>query len=497
MTHPPPSRLSGFRRLRSPRSTSGLSGSRIWRWTAHPGVGVLLLLVLAVFLIWRGEPQPSSRPSGTSVAVSGTSSAATGTLPTMLVIRGDRVEQLDRGNVKVIPLPAAAEPRSLMTSRGLSVVLALVNDRQRAYAVTAKLHVIDLGFADAVLPSVRGAAAVIVETAVVDPGVVPLPSPATSPSSATGSTGSTSASTPPSRQQPDLRNFAIRRYDADGLAVQSLSELPDGFRAAVDTPVGLTIWQPVNRVFDAGLEQESLSAAARLIRPDGTERPLGPVHPLAVTASQLLVWDVAVRRFGLMPLRYATSTATSTASPTTTASSAPTKQKTNGRPAASASPTPTLVAGTKWFLPTRGMLLVTGPAAFNPDDSAFAVYAQVGSRRRLVVAELKNLGTDQVEVLVLAQPPARTAAVPSGSQTLITPSGRSGPPTGSPSASSTAPALAPDGYPISAPLTPIWLGQTVVAVGLDSTVIGYHPGSPLSSQLDLGLTDVRALALAP
>ena len=68
----------------------------------------------------------------------------------------------------------------------------------------------------------------------------------------------------------------------------------------------------------------------------------------------------------------------------------------------------------RWFLPTRGMLLVTGPATFNPDGSAFAVYAQVGSRRRLVVAELQNLGTDQVQVLALA-----AAAGPSRSRGAV------------------------------------------------------------------------------
>lgn len=464
---------------------------RLPRWTSHPGFGVLVLFLLAVFLIWRGEPQPSSRPSGTSVAVSGTSSAPSGSVPTLIVIRGDRLEQLKGGTHRVIPLPGEAKPESLLTAKDLTVVLAVIGDRQRAYGITSKLAVLDLGLADAVLPSVRGSAAVIVESALVDPGLVPTPRPSGSASASTSARTSTSAPT-----QPDLRDFEIRRYDSNGRIVQAATLLPDGFRAAVDTSVGLTVWQPVNRVFDAGVEQESLSAAARLIRPDGSERELGPVHPLATTANQLLVWDVAVRRFGLMPLHYATSTATSTASPSVSPS--PTKTKSN-EASASPSPTPTVVAGTRWFLPTRGMVLVTGPAAFNADASAFAVYAQVGSRRRLVVAELKNVGTDQVEVLVLAQPPAKSssAAVPSGSASVISPSPTGSSSSSEPSETPSVAGVAPDGFPISAPLSPVWWNGTVVAVGLDSTVIGYKPGSALSSELDLGLTDVTALALAP
>jgi hypothetical protein len=45
------------------------------RWTAHPGFAVVILFALAVLLIVHGEPQPSSRPSGKSVVVSGTASA--------------------------------------------------------------------------------------------------------------------------------------------------------------------------------------------------------------------------------------------------------------------------------------------------------------------------------------------------------------------------------------------------------------------------------------
>ncbi|HEU5268944.1 MAG TPA: hypothetical protein VFU36_03400, partial [Jatrophihabitans sp.] len=267
--------------------------------------------------------------------------------------------------------------------------------------------------------------------------------------------------------------------------------LPRGYRAAVDTSVGLVVWQPVNRVFDSGVIQESLSASALLIRPDASRRPLGPVHPLAADNNQLLVWDVPLRRFGVMPLHYvdstATGTATPSASPTVTASGT-----------AGPSPAPTVVAGTRWFQPTRGMLLITGPAAFSADGTAFAVYAQVGSRRRLVVAQLKDLGTDQVEVLVLNQPPAKPSSsspVPSGSLVLPSPSG-----TGStaPSPSPAVPALEPEGYPIPAPSAPVWLaGNQVVAVAQDGTVIGYQPGAVQSAELDLGLRAVQALAPTP
>jgi hypothetical protein len=155
------------------------------------------------------------------------------------------------------------------------------------------------------------------------------------------------------------------------------------------------------------------------------------------------------------------------------------------------------------------MLLVTGPAAFSAHGAAFGVYAQVGSRRRLVVAQLKNL--DQVQVLVLNQPPAKSSAVPSGSS-LVLPSpngsgagssvsgssvsGSAG--SSSAAASSTAPALEPDGFPIPAPATPLWLAaDQVVGVAQDGSVIGYRLGSLQSAQLDLGVADVRALAPVP
>jgi hypothetical protein len=479
-------------------------------WTAHPGFGLLLLFVLAVALIWHGEPQPSSRPSGTSVGVSGTAAAA-GPIPGLLVLRDGRLELLRQQRVvRTVALPQDAVPRSMLTSRGLTVVLAVADGRQRAYAITRTLTVRDLGFADAVLPAAPGKAAVVVEAALVDPGRVEPSPTATGPSaSASQPSGTTSRPLP---GPPPLRDYGIRRYDGAGQPTEPPDRLPRGYRAAVDTSVGMVVWQPVNRVFDSGVVHEALSAAALLVRPDATIRALGPVHPLAADADQLLVWDVVLRRFGVMPLRYVDSTATSTATPTAT----PSGSATPGAPESSSgpprpSPTPTLVAGTRWFLPTRGMLLVTGPAAFSADGSAFGVYAQVGSRRRLVVAQLKNL--DQVQVLVLNQPPAKSSPLPSGSS-LVLPSpngsgsgagssasgssGSSSAGSSSAAASSTASALEPDGFPIPAPATPLWLAaDQVVGVAQDGSVIGYRLGNLQSAQLDLGVADVRALAPAP
>jgi hypothetical protein len=472
---------------------------RLPRWTAQPGFGVLALLVLAIALIWHGEPQPSSRPSGTSVGVSGTASAGAA-VPPLLVLRGERLEAVQQGKVRPVALPAAAEPRSVITNRGLSVVLAVVGSRQRAYAVTARLRVSDLGYADAVLPAVRGPAAVIVESALVDPGTLPAPSDQPTPSASV--TASTSARPP---GEPPLRDFAIRRYGTDGRPLELPDRLPRGFRLGTDTDVGLVVWQPVNRIFDNGAERESLSAAALLIRPDDTLRPLGPVHPLAADSRDLLVWDVALRRFGIMPLHYATSTATSTDSPTGSPSEKPSSTARATAATGSPSPEPTVVAGTRWFLPTRGMLLVTGPAAFSADGSAFAVYAQVGSRRRLVVAQLKDLGTDQVEVLVLTQPPVHSSPAPSGSPSgTVLPHGTTTPASvsasqtsSSPEPTASSPALAPDGYPLPAPLVPLWWAGMVIGVAPDGTVISYRLGDPLSTQLDLGLSQVRALAALP
>jgi hypothetical protein len=510
-------------------------------WTKHPGFGVLVLFLLAVALIWHGEPQPSSRPSGTSVGVSGTASAG-GPIPGLLVLRDGRLELLQQQRItRTVTLPHGAVPRSLITSRGLSVVLAITDGRQRAYAVTSKLAVHDLGYADAVLPAVRGKSAVLVEATLVEPGSIdPALLASASPSSAstgssggtTGSPGITGSTTETSGEPlpgpPPLPDYEIRRYDSAGQPTEPPDRLPRGYRTAVDTSVGLVVWQPVNRVFDSGVVHESLSASALLVRPDATIRALGRVHPLAADASQLLVWDVALHRFGVMPLRYVDSTATSTATPSASESagaSDPASSSTATPTATSTKPTPapTLVAGARWFLPTRGMLLITGPAAFADDGSAFAVYAQVGSRRRLVVAQLKNLGTDQVEVLVLNQPPAKSSPVPSGSSLVLPspsgsgsssgaesssaagssrgdPSGSGGSASGSRSAtaSPTVPALESDGYPIPAPAVPIWLPDNqVVGVAQDGTVIGYRPGRVQSGALDLGVVGLRALAPAP
>jgi hypothetical protein len=487
------------------------SGRRaVLDWTAHPGVGLLVLFALAVALIWHGEPQPSSRPSGTSVGVSGTASAD-GSIPDLMVLRDGRLELLQQQRiVRTVALPPDAVPRSMLTSHGLTVVLAVVGGRQRAYAITNTLTVRDLGYADAVLPAAQGKAAVVVEAALVDPGRVDPSSTGTAGPTASASESGTPSDTAtrPLPGPPPLRDYGIRRYDSAGRPTEPPDRLPRGYRAAVDTSEGMVVWQPVNRVFDSGVVHEALSASALLVRPDATIRALGPVHPLAADDDQLLVWDVALRRFGVMPLQYITSTATSTVTPSTSATPSATESSTSpSRPR----PTPTVVAGTQWFLPTRGMLLVTGPAAFSADGSAFGVYAQVGSRRRLVVAQLKNLGTDQVQVLVLTQPPARSSPVPSGSS-LVSPSpdgeqsgsGSSGASRSSPAgsssaeASSTAPALEPDGYPIPAPATPLWLaGNRVVGVAQDGTVIGYRLGNLQSAQLDLGVTEVRALAPTP
>jgi hypothetical protein len=459
---------------------------RLPHWTAHPGFGVLVLLVLALVLIAHGEPQPSSRPSGTSVGVSGTASAP-GAVPPLIYLRDGKVELRQQRLVRTVPLPATAVPLAVVTGRELSVVLAELDGRQRAYAISKNLTVRDLGLADAVIPAATGTAAVIVESALIEPGELPQPTASAS------ATASGTATTKPPAGQPDLRDFSIRRYNSSGNPIGLSQHLPPGTRVATDTTVGLVVWQPVNRVFDAGIEQESLSAAAILIRPDDTERLLGPVHPLAANGNDLLVWDVAVRRFGVMPLRYVTSTATSTASPRTTPTASPSKTKSAS---ASPSPRPTQVAGVRWFLPTRGMVLVTGPASFNSDGSAFAVYAQVGSRRRLVVAELQNLGTDILQVLALAAPPVKPSATPSGSATLLSPSSTNST-SASGSASSTGAALEPDGYPIAAPLTPLWWQGLVVGLGTDGTVIGYQPGHQQSSLIDLGLKDIHAFAAAP
>ncbi|HJQ00979.1 MAG TPA: hypothetical protein VJ851_05225 [Jatrophihabitans sp.] len=465
---------------------------RLPSWTSHPGFGVLVLLAMAVALIAHGEPQPSSRPSGTSVGVSGTASAV-GALPPLLYLRAGHVELRQQGGVRTVALPAGAVPLAVVAGRGLDVVLAALEGRQHALAVDHRLVVHDLGLADAVLPTATGPAAVIVESAVVDPGELVQGQLA----STSGSPGPSASSTSPSASRsgagpPPLRDYLIQRYDQSGRAIGLPEALPSQTRLATDTAEGLVVWQPVSRVYDRGVPQESLSAAATLIRPDGTQRKLGPVHPLAANAENLLVWDVAVHRFGVMPLRYITSTATSTASPNSSRSeSAPVSGESGS---GSPSPQPTTVAGVRWFLPTKALQFVTGPATFRQDGSAFAVYAQVGSRRRLVVAELQSL--DTVQVLALAQPPAKSSPAPTGTPTLVSPSDTASTSTDR-SSSASVPALEPDGYPIAAPLAPLWWGAMVVGLGADGTVIGYKPGSTQSALLDLGLAGIQALAPAP
>jgi hypothetical protein len=520
---------------------------RLPHWTSHPGFGLAVLLALAVTLIVRGEPQPSSRPSGTSVGVSG-SPTAPASVPSLLVIRAGIVEARQPHNVRRVPLPGGARPLSVVTGRGMSVVLAALDGHQRAYAVQRTLEVRDLGPADAAIAAAAGPAAVLIETSLIEPGELTSSTVASPTATARPSASRRASASPSETALPDLRNFAVRRYDAAAQPVGSAQVLPAGTRMATDTAVGLVVWEPVNRVYDNGVALEPLSAAATLIRPDNSLRELGPVHPLTADATDLLVWDVARRRFGLMPLRWATSSLTSTASPSSSSgpsssgpsssgpsSSSPSSSspapsspsssspapsspaESSGSPtrkrSASASASPSTVAGTRWFFPTRGISVVTGPASFAPDGSAFAVYAQVGSRRRLVVAELQNLGTDKVEVLALVQPtvPSQSASsgrspASGGSGPVITVSGSnsagvSGSPsrfkTASPSASPSVAVVQPDGFPIQAPLAPLWWKDQVVALGTDATVVGYRPGSRQAALLDLGPKDLQAVAQMP
>jgi hypothetical protein len=492
---------------------------RLPHWTSSPGFGVAVLLVLAVILIAHGEPQPSSRPSGTSVGVSG-SPTAPAVVPALLVIRAGVVEARQSHSVRRVPLPAGARPLSVVTGRGICVVLAALDGRQRAYAVQPNLAVRDLGPADAVIPAATPTAAVLVETGLTEPGRLIGGASA----GATATASRTASASPSPTGPPDLRDFVVRRYDSSGRPVGGYRFLPAGTRMATDTAVGLVVWKPVNRVFDNGVALEPLSAAAILIRPDSSLRQLGPVHPLAADDTNLLVWDVAVRRFGVMPLRYATSTATSTATPSASSSRPQSGSPPAGTGSASSSPsaTATTVAGVRWFSPIRGITVVTGPASFAPDGSAFAVYSQVGSRRRLVVGQLQNLGTDRVEVLALVQPaapssqPVRSIAPgPSGqpgsgvtvtgsSSVGVTGSAAGSASSGSASASSTSksaspsiPALQPDGFPIPAPLSPLWWDGQVVALGPDGVVVGYRPGTNQASLLDLGAHDLQAIAELP
>jgi hypothetical protein len=454
---------------------------RLPHWTAHPGFGVAALLALAVTLIAHGEPQPAARDNGKSVVVSG-SPQAPPDLPSTLLIRKRTLELRQHGTTRIIRLPDGAVPMQVLTSRGLTVVLGVLNDRQRAYAVSKSLAVTDLGFADAMIPAVTGNAAVLVEASLTAPGRVATP--VVSPTDSTADVPTQASAAPTAA--PELRDFTYRRYDASGRAVGPAELLPSGMRLAADTAVGLTVWQPVNRVFDGGVPLEANSAAGLLIRPDGSLRSLGPVRPLAATATELLVWDVQRRQFALMPLRYATATSTATATPSV--SSTPTER-------ASPGPSPTTVAGIRYYTTTRGFI-VTGPAAFSPDAAAVAVYAQVGTRRRLVVTDAGPTLSNQIEVLALSAPQVKPSPA-----TTLTPSGSAtpGPTTAAaePSATSSAPVFEADGFPIPAPLAPVWWKDQVIGVGTEGTVVGYRPGSGQATLLDLGVTAIQSLALAP
>ena len=497
---------------------------RLPHWTAHPGFGVAALFALAVTLIIHGEPQPSARDNGRSVVVSG-APLAPPDLPPTLVIYKDTLEYRQRSSVRHVALPRGEIPTQVLTSRGLSIVLAVALGRQRAYAVSKSLAVTDLGYADAMLPAVAGRAAVLIESALASPGLVSRPSPA-----ATETSSRSTATSPAESGPPALRDFGIRRYDASGHALGPISALPAEMRAAADTAVGLTVWQPVNRIFDGAVALESTSAAAVLIRPDGSLRRLGPVHPLAASSRDLLVWDVERRQFAAMPLRYVTANSTRTVGPSASGS-------TTANP--SPQPTPSTVAGTRYFNPTRGFV-VTGPASFSPDGSAVAIYAQVGNRRRLVVTDVgTEVPANQIEVLALATPAVKPSPAVTGSsstgvsgRSTTGPSGRStsgssggstsgssgGSTSGSaaPGSSSTSPsagasttlsttastaasteAFEPDGFPIPAPLTPVWWNGEVIGVGSEAAVVGYRPGSGQASLLDLGISGIQSLALGP
>jgi hypothetical protein len=457
------------------------------RFTAHPAFGVAVLLALAVVLIIHGEPQPSSRPSGKTVAIGSASAVPVEPQPVLLIARG-QVEWRLRSTVRRIALPAGAKPRQLLTSRGMSVVMAVVDNRQHAFAVSKELAVTDLGLADGIIPAALGTAAILIETSVTQPGKVYQSIP--EPSSASTSAASSASSSQHGGGPPPLQNFLARRYDASGRALGSAFELPPGMRLATDSVVGLLVWQPTSRVFDAGVAQESQSALAMLMRPDGTLRTIGPVHPLAATRDDLLVWDVEAHRFGLMPLQYVTSNATTTATPSASESQSKSRSST---------PTPSSVAGVKWFDRTKGFV-VTGPASFSADSSAFAVYASVGSRRRLVVAQVANVGTDQIEVLALVQPSSKASSSTTPVLTASPTSSSASSSSATSSASKSPPAdptFEPDGFPLPAPQVPLWWGGVAIAVGGEGLVVGYKPGNDQGSALDLGVSDVAAVTAAP
>jgi hypothetical protein len=371
-------------------------------------------------------------------------------------------------------------PREVISNRGVAVVLAVRDQRQHAFVITKNYAVLDLGLADNVIPAATGDAAVIVETAVFDPGhVVASASPEVTPSPTDASKSK------PLITQPALGDYIVRRYNAAGKPTGSAEALPVGMRVGTDTRVGLVVWQPVSRVFEDGSASESLSARAVLIRPDRSLREIGPVHPLAATATSLLVWNIVSQQFGVMPLQYVTASATTTVSLSASASASATSTR-----LATPTSSPTTVAGAKYYNPTRGFI-VTGPASFAPDGSAFAAYAQVGNRRRLVVGELTPQFNDQIQVLALVKPDIK-ASPASG-----VPRVSSSPAESTSSASATGPAFEPDGYPIAAPLAPLWWTDLVVAVGADSTIVAYRPGGGQASLLDLGVSGATSLALAP
>jgi hypothetical protein len=502
------------------------------RCATHPVFGVALLLVLAVALITHGEPQPSSRPSGRSVLVGPTSSAPVPLArPATVLIRGEVVERVAGTQVRRITLPAGVAPVSVLTSDHFSVVLGQLDGYQNAYGITSALRVINLGRADGVIASARAGAAVIIEQAVTDAGRLPgldstvtQSAPATASAGAgksaphtsavSGSTVPSSSSALPSRSNAvtPAKDYTARRFTALGRPLGAPIRLPAGTQLGTDTGVGLVVWKPVGVVVDRAEVVESLSATATLIRPDGSLRVLGPFHPLAATAHDLLVWDVERGAFGLLSLTSATSTSTATATPARTPdTSSPSAASTTSdavpavsRPTPAASPTS--VAGDRFFQPTRGFI-VTGPASFSPDGSAFAAYAEVGDRRRLVVGQVADVGTDQIEVLALTDtadvpPSASPAPTPTSSQVPVSSHDSTSPLSSAQQSSSQQAGVGvgdfdPDGFPLPAPASPVWFGKLVVGVTADGSLIDYLPDSNTASTLSLAGSAVDSLALAP
>jgi hypothetical protein len=466
---------------------------RLPRWTAHPGFGVAALFAVAVLLIVHGEPQPSSRPSGKSVVASGTPTAPAA-IPDTLVIRDGKLQYRRNAVARDVQLPDRAHPESVQTSRGVSIVLARLDDRQLAYTLNENLKVTSLGYADAVIPTATGDSAFILESAVTDPGRV-----ATGSSSAASSSASQPSvtSSPTPSGTTESKDFEIRRYNASGRQLGRTVVLPRGSRVACDTNIGLVVWKPLKLLFDGSIQLEPLSAEATLIRPDGTLRSIGAVHPLASTATALLVWNVERRQFGIMPLKYVTSTATTTETPSATAATTtPAATESSASPSA----TPSTVADTTWFDETRGFTVI-GPAAFSPDGSAFAVYAQVGSRRRLVVAQVRPTPTAQgnnpIEVLALSPQSATTTPSSTAQSASLASSTVVGSSSASPSPTTSTTDFTPQGFPIPAPLMPEWWGHMVVGLGIEGTLIGYQPGNEGASVLDIGVSGIESLAEAP